>query len=141
MAKKLQLNDYLLLSRGEAHDSSRAREFILENAFEALIGAIYLDQGFEKAAEFIKRTVLSQLNKVLKERLYQDPKSLFQEKAQEKVSITPHYEVLAEWGPDHAKKFRVGVFLGEELVADAEGPSKHLAEKEAARKALEIKKW
>lgn len=141
VAKELHLGDYLLLSHGEAQDSGRAREFILENAFEALLGAIYLDQGLKKASVFIKKTILSKLQKVLKERLYQDPKSLFQEEAQEKLGITPHYEVLDEWGPDHNKRFRIGVYLETELITEAEGPSKHVAEKEAARKALEIKKW
>ncbi len=141
IAKELGLGNFLLLSHGEKKDKGRAREFILANTLEALIGAIYLDKGIEGASDFIQRTVLQKLQQVLEEKLYQDPKTVFQEKAQEKLGITPHYELLKEWGPDHNKKFLVGVYLKETLIAEAEGVSKHSAEKAAAKKALEIKKW
>jgi ribonuclease-3 len=140
-AKKLKLGEYLLLSKGEARDKGKAREYILANAFEALLGAIYLDGGIETARVFVEKYILIELQKVLDEKLYQDPKSYFQERAQEKLGITPHYKVLDEWGPDHKKQFRLGVYLGNELIAEAEGESKHSAEKKAAAKGLEIKKW
>jgi len=141
IAAELDINDFLLLSRGEAKDVGRARQYILANAFEALIGAIYLDQGYEVARDFISRIVLERLGRVLSEKLYKDPKSLFQEEAQERTGITPSYEVLREWGPDHDKHFVVGVFLEKELVAEGEGPSKQAGQEEAARNALSTKGW
>lgn len=141
IGESINLNEFLLLSRGEAKDTGRARQFILANAFEALIGAIYLDRGFAAAKEFIERTLMPKLSEVLTQKLYQDPKSRFQEEAQERVAITPTYEVLQEWGPDHDKHFIIGAFLGKELVAEGEGPSKQAAEAEAARLALLKKGW
>ena len=137
----LGIEEYLMLSRGEAKDKGKARQFILENAFEALVGAIYLDQGYEKAAEFIKKNVLVELPKVLEQKLYRDPKSHFQEDAQEKAGVTPIYEVLKEWGPDHDKHFVVGVFLEKELAGQGEGLSKQEAQREAAEDALKNKGW
>lgn len=141
IATKLDFNDYLMLSKGESQDTGRARQFILANTFEALIGAIYLDQGFEKAEKFIQDNLLSELPKILTHKLYLDPKSHFQEHAQEKVGITPNYEVLKEEGPDHAKNFVVGVYLNNELVARGKGPSKQAAQEDAARKGLKKKGW
>ena len=135
------MNEVLLLSRGEAKDMGRARQYILANAFEALVGAIYLDLGYEAAKKFIERAVLSHLDEVLAKKLYKDPKSLFQEEAQERVGVTPGYEVIREWGPDHDKHFVVGVFLEKELVAEGEGPSKQLAQEEAARNGLRVRGW
>jgi ribonuclease-3 len=137
----LGLNDYVLLSRGEAKDNGRARNYILANALEALIGAIYYDQGMEKAREFVERQILIHLPEILEQGTYRDAKSKFQEEAQERAGITPSYEVLSEWGPDHAKNFKVGVFLNEELVAEGEGPSKQEAQQHAAENALKNKKW
>jgi len=138
---ELELNEFLLLSRGEAKDMGRARQYILANAFEALVGAIYLDQGYDSAKIFINRVLLPRLDEVLEKKLYKDPKSLFQEEAQERVSVTPNYEVIKEWGPDHDKHFIVGVYLGQELVAEGEGPSKQAGQEEAARNALRVKGW
>lgn len=135
------LNTFLLLSRGEAKDLGRARQFILANTFEALIGAIYLDQGYERAREFIVRTLMPRLEEVVSKELYRDPKSLFQEESQERMGVTPTYEVLREWGPDHDKHFVIGVYIGRELVAEGEGPSKQSAQEEAARQALRRKAW
>lgn len=137
----IDINDFLLLSRGEAKDMGRARQFILANAFEALVGAIYLDQGYMVVKDFIGRVLLPRLAEVLEKKLYKDPKSLFQEEAQERAGITPNYEVLQEWGPDHDKHFIVGVFLGGEKVAEGEGPSKQAGQEEAARNALHLKGW
>jgi ribonuclease-3 len=141
IATDLAMNDYLLLSRGEAKDTGRARQFILANAFEAVIGALYLDRGYEAARAFIDRVLISRLDEVFAKKLYKDSKSLFQEEAQERVGVTPTYEVVREWGPDHDKHFIVGVFLGKEKVAEGEGPSKQLAQEEAARNALHLKGW
>lgn len=142
IAQELELEEFLLLSRGEARDKgSKARQFILANAFEAVIGAIYLDGGYDTCKKFIEKCLLPQLPHILKHKLYQDPKSRFQEVAQEVVGVTPNYRVLEESGPDHAKTFIVGVFLGSELVAKGEGTSKQEAQVEAAAKALEVKGW
>ena len=141
VAVAIQINDFLLLSRGEAKDIGRARQYILANAFEALVGAMYLDQGYEPVRDFIVAVVLSRMSEVLDKKLYKDPKSLFQEEAQERVGITPTYEVRREWGPDHDRHFVIGAFLVDELVAEGEGPSKQIAQEEAARNALHIKGW
>lgn len=142
IAKQIDLDDFLYLSHGESKDSSgKARQYILANAFEALVGAIYVDQGLETARKFITDHVLSRLQYILEHQLYLDPKSRFQESAQEIAGVTPNYRVLEEKGPDHAKEFTVGVYLGEELVATGIGTSKQEAQIAAAEKALENKGW
>jgi ribonuclease-3 len=141
VAKELGFNDYLLLSRGEAKEGGKARDYILANTFEALLGAMYLDSGYEPADKFIVKYLLTELPNIIKEGTYKDSKSKFQEEAQDKVSITPSYKVLRESGPDHEKRFVVGVYLGAELVAEGAGFSKQEAEEEAAKQALENKKW
>jgi len=141
VAENIGLNDFILLSRGEAKDIGRARQYILANATEALIGAIYLDQGIEVVGSFVEENILSHLPEILKIGAYRDAKSIFQEEAQERVGITPSYEVLDEWGPDHAKHFKVGVFLENELVAEGEGSSKQEAQQKAAEAALKTKNW
>jgi ribonuclease-3 len=142
IASEIGMEDYLYLSRGEAKDAgSKARQFILANAIEALIGAIYLDQGMAGARQFIDRFVLTKFAYILEHKLYIDPKSRFQEIAQETMGVTPSYKVISETGPDHAKEFNVGVYLGAELVANGLGSSKQDAQIEAARKALETKGW
>lgn len=141
IAGDIGLNEFMLLSRGEQKDVGRARQYILANAMEALIGAIYLDQGYGAAKNFLMHFVMPRLSDVLEKKLYKDPKSLFQEEAQEHVGITPSYEVLREWGPDHDKHFVVGVYLGTDLVAEGEGASKQTAQEEAARMGLHAKGW
>ena len=141
IAQNLDLNKFLLLSRGEEKEMGKARQYILANTFEALIGAIYLDQGYKACQDFIKKYLINELPEIIEKGLYKDAKSCFQEETQERVKITPTYKVLEEWGPDHAKHFIIGVFLGEELIAKGEGSSKQEAEEEAAKKALEIKNW
>ncbi len=141
IATKLGFNEYLILSKGELKDIGRARQFILANTFEAMVGAIYLDQGFEKAEKFIEKNLIAELENILEKKLYYDPKSRFQEEAQERVGITPTYEVLGESGPDHNKHFIVGVCLGDKLIAKGDGPSKQLAQEQAAEAALKKKKW
>lgn len=138
----LDLGDYILLSRGEAGEvSSRARQSIAADALEAVIGAIYLDQGYEVSRDFVEREILKELPEVIEKQLYKNAKSRFQEEAQERVGITPEYKALAEWGPDHAKTFRVGVYLEGEKIAEGEGASKQDAEQKAAEKALDEKGW
>jgi ribonuclease-3 len=144
ISKDLGVEEFLLMSKGEAKDKGRARQYLLANAFEAIVGAIYLDQaelGFAKSKEFIEKNLLLRLKDIIEQELYVDPKSRFQEYSQEKVGITPSYRVLEESGPDHDKRFIVGLYLQDELIAQGVGPSKQEAQKEAATKALEIKGW
>lgn len=141
VAGELGMNHFLLLSRGEAKDTGRARQYILANAFEAVVGAIYLDQGYDIAHDFIAAHIFPLTQDIVQKRLWQDSKSRFQEEAQEHVSITPNYQILEEKGPDHDKQFTVGVFLSKELVAKGQGQSKQEAEQMAARAALEVKGW
>ena len=141
VADELNLNDFVLLSRGEAKDTGRARQYILANALEALIGAVFLDQGIEKARVFVEKEILKHLSNILEQGAFRDAKSLFQEEAQERAGVTPSYEVLDEWGPDHAKHFKVGVFLEQELVAEGEGVSKQEAQQKAAEEAIVKKGW
>ncbi|NLE07457.1 MAG: ribonuclease III [Parcubacteria group bacterium] len=141
VAKNLAVNDFILLSKGETKDTGRARQYILANALEAIIGAIYLDAGYESAKDFIMKNIAPMTEEIVKEKLWMDAKSKFQEKAQDIASITPSYKTLKETGPDHDKKFTVGVFLGETLVAEGTGNSKQDAEQSAARHALQKKGW
>lgn len=141
VAKKLEVNDFLLLSRGEAKDTGRARQYILANALEAIIGAIYIDLGYDKARDFILEHIAPMTGQIVKEELWVDSKSKFQEKAQDIVGVTPSYKTVKEIGPDHDKKFTVAVFLGNEVVAEGEGDSKQDAEQSAARIALKEKGW
>ena len=140
-ARALGVGDYLLLSRGEARDTGRARDVILANAFEAIIGAIYLDQGYASAEGFIAKNLFGKLDDVIAKGAYQDAKSRFQELAQEKRGITPSYKTIRDEGPDHAKLFTVAVFVGEEEIARGEGQSKQEAEQSAAESALKTSKW
>ena len=140
-AKKLGMNDYLLLSRGESKDTGRARQIILANAFEALIGAIYLDAGYEASKQFIAAQLFHKTDDVVSKRLWQDAKSRLQEFSQEKLGVTPSYQLLGQSGPDHDKQFVVGAFVGREKLATGEGRSKQEAEQDAAQKALIAKGW
>jgi len=141
VAKDLQLGDYLLLSHGETRETGKARDYILANTMEAFLGALYLDQGLKICNKVIEQYVLSKLPHVLEEKLFEDAKSHFQELAQEKTGITPNYQVLREWGPDHEKHFLVGVNIGKNPVAEGEGTSKQEAEQDAARNALQKNNW
>jgi len=141
LAKDLDFSNFLLLSRGETKELGKARQYILANTFEALIGAIYLDPGLDVCQKFIKKYLITKLPEIIKKGLFKDAKSRFQEEAQERVGITPAYKVLEEWGPDHARHFIIGVFLNNTLVAKGEGSSKQEAEEEAAKSGLEVKNW
>lgn len=143
LAEGFKMNDYLYLSKGEERDKdTKARMFILADAFEALIGAIYIDQGMKKAKLFIEKNLVKKyLKEILEKKLYLDPKSKFQEISQEKYGITPRYKVMEESGPDHNKTFKVGIFIGEDLIAVGAGRSKQDAQVEAAENGLKAKGW
>lgn len=136
LASELGMEPYLQLSRGEMKGNGRSRQLILANAFEALVGAIYLDQGYETAQAFVHRVLLGRLEDIIATGAYIDSKSHLQELAQERLGVTPNYEVLSESGPDHAKEFRVGVYLGEREAGEGSGASKQTAQQAAADQAL-----
>lgn len=142
VAQEIDLDPYLFLSHGESKDAgTKAREYILANAMEAIIGAVYIDQGWDIANQFITRWIISKLPMVLEEGLWLDPKSRFQEASQEMLGITPSYRVLGEEGPDHEKTFVVGVYLDKKKVAVGTGTSKQEAQVNAAERALKEKGW
>ncbi len=141
IATKLSMNDYLLLSKGESKDTGRARQYILANTLEAVIGAVYLDQGLPVATTFIERNFHPLITEIISAKSFIDSKSLFQEKAQEYDGFTPAYKTIKETGPDHEKKFTVGVYIGKELIAEGTGDSKQDAEQSAALKALQTRGW
>lgn len=136
VAREIELENYILLSKGEAKDFGKGREAILADAFEALLAAIYLDQGYEASEKFIVKFLLPHLDEIEKLQLYKDPKSLLQEMIQEQSKSTPTYKVLEESGPEHQKIFRVGVYVGEKFIAEGKGSSKQEAELNAASQAL-----
>jgi ribonuclease-3 len=141
LASALGFNDMMKLSKGEAKDVHRARSSILADAYEAVVGALYLNLGYEKAQRFISETLLNKTEGIIRKGLYRDAKSYVQEKSQEVFSVTPNYKVLSEEGPDHDKIFLVGIYFGDEKIAEGRGRSKQEAETGAARSALVIKKW
>lgn len=136
-AKRIGMNPYIKTSRGEAKNAGKARDIILANAFEALIGAIYLDNGLDVASDFIMKNICYKLKNILDNGLQYDPKSRFQELVQDEIGITPTYEVRDEVGPDHAKIFTVTANLGDKEVASGTGPSKQKAQSDAAAQALD----
>jgi ribonuclease-3 len=138
---KLGVNEFMLLSKGESKDTGRARQYILANAFEALVGAIYLDQGYPKARDFIAGRLFDMTDDIVAKKLWQDAKSRFQEMAQEHAGVTPAYKTLREDGPDHNREFTVGVYLKDVLIAEGSGKAKQEAEQKAAEKALQVKGW
>jgi len=141
IARELKLGDYLYLSRGEESSGGREKDSTLANTLEALIGAIHLDHGFEEAQEFCNKFILGRLKQILAQGKERDEKSVFQEKAQELLGVTPHYEVISEDGPDHDKVFVCAAFIEEEKIAEGSGNSKQRAEQSAAKAALKVKKW
>jgi ribonuclease III len=143
VADHIRLDEFILLSKGETKDKGRARSIILANAVEAVIGAIYMDQGYNPAANFISEHLLNviDIEEIVAKKLWLDSKSRFQEKSQEKMGLTPVYKTMKETGPDHEKQFTLGVFLGDVQIATGSGPSKQEAEQRAAEKALEAKGW
>ncbi len=142
VAKEIEIEEFVYLSKGEEKDkSAKARQFILADTVEAIIGGLYLDQGIEPVKKFIHSHMVSKLDSILAQGLHLDPKSTFQEMAQEKEGITPHYESMNETGPDHSKEFTVGAYLNKELIAEGKGSSKQEAQIHAAQKSLETKGW
>lgn len=141
VAQDLGMNEYLLLSKGESKDTGRARQTILANAYESFIGALYLDQGYEVCDAFIKKTLVPKLQPIIDKKLWRDAKSHIQEEAQERLGITPSYEVVGQFGPDHDKFFTVGVFFGDKKIAEGKGRSKQEAQQAAAQAAIEQKGW
>lgn len=139
LANALDINEHLLLSKGEGKSVGKARQIILANAFEALVGAIYLDQGYDTSKKFIDEVLMKKLDDVINQKLYLDPKSHLQERAQADFSITPSYKILSETGPDHNKYFVTGCFLGDKKISEGKGQSKQTAESDAATEAL--KDW
>lgn len=137
----LGVNKYLLMSKGESKDEGRARQYILANVFESCIGAMYLDQGYDTAKKFIADRLFGNTEDIVRQRLWQDAKSRFQELSQEHASITPTYDTLSQDGPDHDRVFTVGVFLRHEKVGEGKGRSKQEAEQQAAQAAITAKGW
>ena len=136
LAHQLQFGDHLMLSRGEEASGGRQKDYILANTVEAFIGYLYLDQGYDRAAEFINHYITAGVEQILSEKLYIDAKSSFQEIAQDRLGITPTYEVLEQSGPDHNRSFIMGAFLRDRQVGQGQGSSKKKAQDEAARDAL-----
>ena len=141
IAGEIQLEAFIFLSRGEAKDTGKAREVIMANAFESLVGALYLDLGYGEVKKFIVSRVMIHLSEIIAEGSFKDSKSLLQEKAQSVLKLTPKYKVLRETGPDHDRIFTMGVYFAEKLIAEGFGPSKQEAELEAAKQALGEMKW
>ncbi|MFO0920156.1 MAG: ribonuclease III [Candidatus Saccharimonadales bacterium] len=136
-AERYEFEPLLRLSRGEKRGTPRARAQILANSYEAVVGAIYLDQGYDMTKKFISESLLVTFDGILESGSWQDPKSNLQEVVQSKVGFTPQYKVLAEEGPDHEKLFTVGVFVDGKLKGKGQGPSKQMAQVSAATAALE----
>jgi ribonuclease III len=142
LSEELGLQNFLFLSRGEEKDQNKkARESILANTFESLVGATYLDQGIIVVKKFLEKIFDEKIPHIYENLLYVDPKSRFQELSQEKYSVTPHYRVIEEEGPDHDKTFTVGVYVDKDLIAKGKGGSKQIAQVDAAKKGLKKKKW
>lgn len=133
---KLGYEPLVRMSRGEKQGSDRARMQILANAFEALIGAIYLEKGYDEAEKFISKHITAKLEKILESGTWRDPKSNLQEVMQRIEGMTPRYVVIDEVGPDHDKVFTLGVYAGQKLISKGVGSSKQAAQQEAAQKAL-----
>lgn len=141
VAQEIKLGEYLCMSKGEERSGGREKDSTLANAVEALIGAIFIDQGFERTEEFCTDFILTRLSTLMAQGKDRDEKSLFQEKAQEHEGQTPYYNVLSEDGPDHEKIFTCAVCIGDEEVAKGKGNSKQKAEQAAAKAGLKKKGW
>ena len=141
IARQLNIGEYLQLSHGEEKSGGREKDYLLANTFEALIGVIYLELGYEKAKKFVTEFLLVNLDEILKTGAHIDAKSKFQEMSQDKVGVTPAYKLLHDEGPDHDKKFTMGAYIGEKLVGKGAGSSKQIAEQKAAEDSLARLKW
>ncbi len=141
VAKNLDLGKYLFLSHGEEKSGGREKNYILANTVEALIGAIYIEQGYDTAEKFIKKFIIAEIDTIIEQGLHIDPKSQLQEMAQDKEDFTPYYELVANDGPDHDKQFTMGVYINDKIIAEGTGSSKQKAENSAAENALKALKW
>lgn len=141
VANKLELGEHLFLSKGESNSGGRSKSYILADTVEALIGAIYLDLGYDKAKEFIQKYILPDIEQIISKGTYQDAKSFFQEKSQELENFTPEYKLHSETGPDHKKVFEMGAYIKDKLIATGQGSSKQKAEQDAATKAIKALDW
>ena len=141
ISRELHLGDYLFLSHGEEKSGGREKDYLLANTFESLIGVIYLQLGYKKAQEFISKFLLIHLKSILESGSHIDSKSKLQEMAQDKVAITPRYELVSEEGPDHDKVFTMAAHIGDRIVGKGKGGSKQMAEQKAAEDALKRLKW
>jgi ribonuclease-3 len=137
IAAEIGMEKYMLMSKGERGDNQRAKEVILANAFEALVGAIYLDHGFDTLSRFVEKFLMVHLDEIVRTKSYKDPKSALQEMVQERFKETPTYEVVGESGPAHQRLFTIGVKFDGKVIAKGTGSSKQEAELQAAKKALE----
>ncbi len=135
-AKRMGYGALLQLSNGEEATGGRDREYILANTFEAVLGALYLDRGLETCRKFLEKELFYKVRGMVENNVYKDAKSLFQEAAQDKFGVTPVYQVIDSWGPDHEKTFKMGVFVGKENWGVGEGKSKQRAEQSAAENGL-----
>jgi len=135
-AKVLEFGTYLRLSRGEEESGGRSNDSLLANTFEAVIGALYMDQGIEAASDFLNQHIIPKIEEYVQKKVFKDPKSLLQEYVQSKKQNSPQYKVLQEEGPAHAKRFTIGVFVEDEKVGEGRGKSKQEAEETAAEQAL-----
>lgn len=136
-AQKLNFGKLLLLSKGEEESKGRENESLLENSFEAFVGAVYLDQGLKATSDFLEKELLSKADRIVQKKELKDPKSLLQEKVQSKKQPSPIYKVIKEVGPAHAKLFTVGVYLQNKILGVGTGKSKQTAEENAAKQALD----
>ncbi|MHC1716921.1 MAG: ribonuclease III [Candidatus Dojkabacteria bacterium] len=137
-SRELGIGEFLLMSKGEEDSGGKDKDFLLANMFEAVLGAIYIDKGYQEAQKFVEDTLQKRIPQIIKEESFIDPKTKVQETIQFKYKETPVYEVLKEEGPDHDKYFTVALKVGEKKFSEGYGPSKQKAEEEAAKKALEI---
>jgi ribonuclease-3 len=136
-SRLLGIGENILMSRGEEESGGKDKDFILANTYEALLGAIYLDQGLDVCREFVRRTALKKVNRVVDQELFIDPKTRVQELIQAKYKVTPTYTLIKEQGPDHDKTFTVGLKVGRKVMSKGTGVSKQKAEEDAARKCIE----
>ncbi len=141
VAKTLGYNDYLFLSKGESKAEGKARDLILANCFEAVVGAMFLDQGYDICEQFLIKNLIAHLPEIIEEGLYIDAKTAFQEIVQEKMGFTPEYKVIEESGPDHNRHFKVGAYINDEEAGIGEGHSKQKAQEAAAKDAMNKKGW
>jgi ribonuclease III len=140
-ARKMGMNELLMLSKGEARDQGKARDYILANTFESFVGAVYLDQGYEAAKTIIDKQLIPNISEIIKDGLWRDAKSYVQERAQEIYSQTPRYELVSAEGPDHDKHFVMAIYFGDKKIAEGEGNSKQSAQQSAAQNALKKEGW